>query len=112
MQYIVTYMTCVIFRQNYWRQLNSSMVINYGDKIRELRSKKGISQLDLEIKAGFCPGVVSRIETGKVNPSKETLAKIAVALGLSITECAKLFGLNEIANQMKPRNGFNRYSFY
>jgi transcriptional regulator with XRE-family HTH domain len=70
-------------------------MINYAKKILKARSKKGFSQLDLELVAGFSPGTMSRIENGKVNPSKETLFRIAYALQLSWEETCELFGIKD-----------------
>lgn len=65
--------------------------LNIGEKIKELRISKGFTQqqLELEIEASF--GHICRIEKGDVNPTKETLLKIADVLQLSIQEKLELF---------------------
>ncbi len=63
-----------------------------GKKIRHLRKISGLSQMQLEVAANAAPGSISRIENGKVNPSKETLNNIANALNLTPTVRSYLFG--------------------
>lgn len=65
-----------------------------GQKIREYRSRAGISQLELETLLEDAPGSLSRIESGKTNPTKETIIDIAKALNLNTIEIASLFGID------------------
>ncbi len=62
--------------------------------IRKFRTARSVSQFDLElgIKAGL--GSISKIEQGKIEPSKETLTKIIEHLKLPAYEAMMLFGLN------------------
>ena len=62
-----------------------------GEKIRKFRTRAGLSQLDLECKIGAASGSVSRIESGRVNPTKETLLKIVKVLDLQTVQIASLF---------------------
>lgn len=64
-----------------------------GEKIRSFRVKSRLSQLDLELMTGASPGSISRIETGKVNPTKETIFSISNALKLGPQDIAYLFGI-------------------
>jgi transcriptional regulator with XRE-family HTH domain len=68
--------------------------INIGDTIKQFRKRKGLSQLDLEMKIDSAQGTISRIENGQVNPSKETLLRIIEALDLRGYDAATLFGIN------------------
>jgi transcriptional regulator with XRE-family HTH domain len=63
----------------------------YGYIVRDLRKSRKMSQLDLEIRTGLAVGSISRIESEKINPTKETLIKISVALNLRKDEVLKLF---------------------
>lgn len=54
-------------------------------KIKFERLKKGFSQEDLAYEAGLSRTSIWKIETGKVSPTVETLAKIAQALGTDFT---------------------------
>lgn len=62
-----------------------------GEKIKYFRTRAGVSQLDLELSINASSGSVSRIESGKVNPTKETIRLIGLALGVSREELHQLF---------------------
>jgi len=59
-----------------------------GKKIQELREKQGLTQLDLaaKIEGDFDTTNVSRIESGRTNPTLYTLYRIAKALEVNINE--------------------------
>ncbi|MBP2643753.1 MAG: putative transcriptional repressor LexA [Firmicutes bacterium] len=58
-----------------------------GEKIAELRNKKGLSQNDLAKISNIGQGRISQIESGKnPSPTTATLQKIANALGVSMAE--------------------------
>lgn len=61
-----------------------------GEAIRQLRTKRGISQEDLAHLAGVTTGTLSVIERGRSNPAWGTVKAIAKALDVSIPELAKL----------------------
>lgn len=65
-----------------------------GKKLKELRNEVGMSQLQVETEIGMAPGALSRIESGKVNPKKETIKKIGEVLGVDPRVEAELFDLN------------------
>jgi len=52
-----------------------------------------MSQFDLENEIGASAGVISRIESGKVNPTKETVRGIAEALEMNNRELDYLIGV-------------------
>jgi len=54
-------------------------------KVKFERLKKGFSQEELAFQAGVNKNTIWKIETGKVSPTVETLAKIAQALGTDFT---------------------------
>jgi len=56
-----------------------------GNRIRELRESKGISQQVLAAMCNFEKGNLSRIEAGRTNPTLMTLYKISQALKMKIT---------------------------
>ncbi len=74
--------------------LNIDTKATLGEKIRFYRERVGISQLHLEIDAEMPAGSVCRIERCMVNPSKETIFKIAKALRLTSLEVADLFEIH------------------
>jgi transcriptional regulator with XRE-family HTH domain len=61
---------------------------NLGKKVQEIREKKGLTQVDLagKIQGEFDTTNVSRIESGKTNPTIYTLYRIAEALEVSLSE--------------------------
>ena len=66
----------------------------FGQQVKNLRKKHGFSQLNLELKLGASTGTISRIENGKINPSKETLFRIAKVFNLTFGEVIILFGID------------------
>ena len=65
-----------------------------GDRIKERRKQLGLSQKELADKAGLRQATISAAETGKNNPSSETIQVIAQALGIRHSDL-----LGEIAEQ-------------
>jgi transcriptional regulator with XRE-family HTH domain len=57
-----------------------------GNRIRELREAKGISQQNLAAVCNFEKANLSRIEAGRTNPTISTLYRISQALGITISE--------------------------
>ena len=59
-----------------------------GKRIQEIRTSKGYSQVDLagKIEGVFDTTNVSRIESGRTNPTIYTLNRIAIALEVSLSE--------------------------
>jgi transcriptional regulator with XRE-family HTH domain len=73
-----------------------------GRKLKQYRKDANMSQLDLELAIDAASGTISRIESGKTNPSKETLANIASALQLKPIEVQYLFSnSDEISDEEK-----------
>ena len=54
-------------------------------KVKFERMKRGFSQEELAFEAGISKTSIWKIETGKVSPTVETLAKIAKALDIDFT---------------------------
>ena len=57
-----------------------------GQRIKTIRKEKGISQAKLAEDSGIGIASVQRIEYGQFQPKKETVHKIAKALGVSDTD--------------------------
>lgn len=57
-----------------------------GEKIKELRLKKGLTQKKLGDMCGLADSAIRRYERGGAKPKYETLAKISAALGIPIEE--------------------------
>ena len=54
-------------------------------RIRELRTKAGLTQVRLAAKAGLPQSHISRLENAEHSPSRLTLEKIARALGMPVS---------------------------
>ena len=63
--------------------MNISMV-EISKTLRERRRELGVSQVDLARLSGLSLHGLSNIETGKGNPTMETLLKVLQVLGLEI----------------------------
>jgi transcriptional regulator with XRE-family HTH domain/quercetin dioxygenase-like cupin family protein len=57
-----------------------------GERIREERTRKGVSARSLAREIGVSASLISQIETEKSNPSVSTLYAITTALGISFEE--------------------------
>jgi len=57
--------------------------LGLGGKLRKLREEQGITQAELAKNAGVSAGLIGQIEHGKVQPSLQTIEKIARELGVS-----------------------------
>lgn len=62
------------------------LFIKIGDKIKEIRISKGISQQDLAAKCNFEKANMSRIEAGRTNLTIKNAYKISIALGVNLKE--------------------------
>ncbi len=55
-----------------------------GDRLRELREEKKLSQGDIEKRTGLLRCYISRVENGHTVPAIETLEKMARAFGVPL----------------------------
>lgn len=62
------------------------LFLKIGDRIKEIRISKSISQQDLAAKCNFEKSNMSRIEAGRTNLTLKNLYKISRALDVSIKE--------------------------
>ena len=56
-----------------------------GTRIKKIRQEKNMSQQDLAMACDFEKASMSRIESGKANPTINTLNKISIALNVHIS---------------------------
>jgi transcriptional regulator with XRE-family HTH domain len=68
---------------------DSKFLIGLGEKIREIRQKKKMTQNELALQCEFEKASMSRIESGKTNVTILTLKKISQALQTDLTEFFK-----------------------
>lgn len=78
---------------NYWtRDLNvtfdderrAAAHLDLGMRLKELRTKKGLSQTDLAKLVGVTPSTISQVESNLIYPSLPALLKMAEVLGVGI----------------------------
>jgi transcriptional regulator with XRE-family HTH domain len=60
------------------------ILLNFGVRVRELRAAAGLSQDDLAERAGLFRTYMSRIETGRANPTVTVVTKLAQALNVTV----------------------------
>lgn len=64
-------------------------VLQFGNKLREVRVKKKLSQGDIARILDVHRSYISGLERGRRNPSLLTVHKVAKALGVSVNELLK-----------------------
>jgi XRE family transcriptional regulator, regulator of sulfur utilization len=67
----------------------------FGEAVREQRLKRKATQEEIADGAGITTATLSLIERGQANPTWDTARKLATALGVSISELAKLAEAHE-----------------
>lgn len=58
----------------------------FGQRIRELRQAKGMTQEDLADRCGLFRTYMSRIETGKANPTLTMIHALADSIGVPVQQ--------------------------
>ena len=71
---------------------NNELMIEIGNKIKQLRVQKDISQLELSKMSGVPQSKISRIENGSMNITLKTLENIFSVLGYKIHVVAEKNG--------------------
>ena len=69
--------------------MDKSLSYIVGQRIKEIRNEKKISQQDLASKCNFEKSNMSRIEAGRTDPKLSTLDKISQGLEVELTELFK-----------------------
>ena len=62
------------------------LLISFGERVRSLRHSSGLSQDALADVCGLDRTYVGGIERGERNPSLRNIARLALALGVSLAE--------------------------
>ncbi|MGN6492244.1 MAG: helix-turn-helix domain-containing protein [Agriterribacter sp.] len=62
----------------------NSEIEKFGERLREIRESKGMTQLDLEVSSGINRTEISRIENGQKNIEFMTLTRLATALEVEL----------------------------
>jgi transcriptional regulator with XRE-family HTH domain len=62
----------------------------FGERVRELRKERGLSQRDLAGRSGIDFTYLSKIENGRMEPpSEEVIRRVALALGTDADDFSK-----------------------
>ena len=72
-----------------------------GQLLKDARSRHGVSQQSLAIRAGTTQSAISRIERDRVSPSVQTLSELLYLLGedLELNSEVRDFGIDRTLNQ-------------
>lgn len=58
----------------------------FRNRVRDARERRGLTQLELAVRAGITPSTLSRIENGHQMPNLVTVFQLARTLGVSVEE--------------------------
>ena len=70
-----------------------------GDRIRAIRTERGLTQKELGELCGMADSAIRRYESNRGNPTQKTLLKIAKALGVHLRDLADNSWLEEFEQQ-------------
>ena len=65
---------------------DQELLIEFGNKLKDLRTSKGLTLQQLAFEAEMEISQVHRVEKGKINPTFTTLNALAKGLGITLTE--------------------------
>ena len=66
--------------------MKSNFSLGLGDRLRELRTSRAMSQEQLALRADITPAYLGQIERGTKNVTAHTLDKVCKALNISLCE--------------------------
>lgn len=66
--------------------LDKKLLTQFGEKLRDIRVSRDVSQEDLALTVGFDRTYISLLERGKRNPSLRAICKIAAELRVQPSE--------------------------
>jgi transcriptional regulator with XRE-family HTH domain len=66
--------------------VSSGIAARFGKRVRELRTKKGLSQVEMAHRFGIDRGHISEIESGKKNVCLPMLDVLSKGFGITISE--------------------------
>jgi transcriptional regulator with XRE-family HTH domain len=65
---------------------NFQAVANIGKRIQQLRKSRGLTQNQLQMRSRVSRSYLARVETGLMTPSLRTVEKIALGLGIALSQ--------------------------
>jgi transcriptional regulator with XRE-family HTH domain len=66
------------------------LLYKLGQRIKNIREEKGITQVELGIEIEMEKSNVSRLESGRISPTFITLYRVAKALDISLSELVNI----------------------
>lgn len=91
--------------------------MSFGERLKNARKKSGITQKELAEKLNVSAAMIAQYETGKRNPKKETLSRIAevLNLGYSYTKDGEPYFYSFVDTVRTPENAeseeFNNFQY-
>lgn len=70
----------------------------FGGRLRELRRKRGMTQVTLAEESGLLQGHVSSIERGMMLPNLATMFRLAMALNCKVSALVSVFDKEDVAS--------------
>ncbi len=83
----------------------SEIDIEVGRSLRRLRTKRGLTVMELAAVAEISAGMISRVENGQVSPSLGTLQALANAMTVSIMSLFSQSGMSVDVHHVKAGQG-------
>lgn len=68
---------------------SSSLPVRFGKRVREVRTAKGLSQMDLVRQHDWTLSHYQKIERGDLDPRLSTVVKLAECFGMPVAELLK-----------------------
>jgi transcriptional regulator with XRE-family HTH domain len=68
------------------KEVDNEFIAAFGKHLVDLRTSKGLTQLDLCVKADVPRSLIGRIERGEVNTTIDTSKRIATALEVKVAD--------------------------
>lgn len=66
--------------------MKEEVLLQFGNKLKEIRTKQRLTQVELAEKSGLHPNYIGMVERGERNPSLINIDKLAKALNVSLSE--------------------------
>jgi len=81
-----------------------AVLLKFGQRISELRQKRGLTQEKLAVLLQYSPNHISKIESARTNPSFDLIVRIADILDVDIKD---LFNFDEHKNNTEIKEQLN-----
>jgi transcriptional regulator with XRE-family HTH domain len=88
--------------------MSTQLQSSFGERVRALRASSGASQEGFAQAANIDRATYGKIERGELNPSLLTMARLAIALQISLSELLKDVTLSATEIKAMPRSARGR----